>query len=118
MKYLLRRIEPARFRSYIERIIEAKGKSNFQTRAELFPLVSTSLTEMDIWKLQMEKESSNNTRRFEYRNSSRKKLECFNCKGEHKAIVCPKKSMDYPIRNGQRSEGIRNGFNYNTKRGD
>ena len=118
VKYLLRRIEPARFRSYIERTIEAKGKLNFQTRAELFPLVSQSLMEMDFWKLQMDKDSSNNTRRFESRTPSRKKLECFNCKGEHKAAVCPKKSMDYPIRNGQRSEGIRNGFNYNTKRGD
>ena len=118
VKYLIRRIEPARFRSYIERTIESKGKLNYQTRADLFPLVSTSLMEKDFWERQMDKDSSNNTRRFESRTSSRKKLECFNCKGEHKAAVCPKRAMDYPIRNGQRLEGIRNGFNSNTKRGD
>ena len=102
MKYLICKLEPARFRSYIERAIESKEKLNFQTRAGLFPLISEILTQVDFWKDQMDKGSSNNDRKLENRNFNRKKLECFNCKGEHKAKCCPWKSMEYPIKNVRR----------------
>ena len=89
-KYFIQRIQPKALKRLVERAVEFRGKKNFRTRVDLFPLILNYAEGLDFFGKELDKEREKFPGRRKGNVKKRRAgLECHGCGLKHLLRDCP-----------------------------